>query len=44
MQKPLNDYIDLSRSEFDLRLHLQPYNVYVSSKGSGESVHLHRLV
>ena len=28
---------------FGMSLHLQPYFAYVSSEGSGESVHVHRL-
>ena len=44
---PLNNYADVSSGarslSYALNLHLYPYFMYVSSEGSGESAHLHRL-
>ena len=43
----INAHSDVSNKakglSFVLSHHLQPYFVYASSEGSGESVHMHRL-
>ena len=40
----INAYADVAGGlNFDLYLHLHPYLMYSDSKGSGESVHVHRL-